>query len=708
MSRLALVSLALLIGAAAVLLKPAWRAESFQPGAPHATRLRFGTVQAPPLAVREQDGKLEGYLGLYLEALERQFDFRADIRFYASVTELIDALDRGDIDVVGPVERHMEVSPKVSLTAPLERLPIVLVADPQARPGHAGLQQLDGARVGVTPDAVVGAYRAKAPQASFVGFEGGLDALHALQSGAVEYVILDLAQARFLLHELGGTQLGIVGQLPFVYEPALAFRTRDLTLSASLTQAMQEISPAQVARIRETWLREDPGTDADSTRIALTLGGGAAVVVMSLAVPHLRRRLTPRRCAESVSKREPPGRSGDSASADAFVRCDRWGLVRFASRDFLSATGYCPDEPIGQPVATLVHEDDGPRLSAGIRARAARANIEPIRCRIRRKDGAYRDASAVLVEDVAASGAVRIQFSDARSVPVDTHQGGDSRFAAATDVQLLVEAGSAEAEAPRSVLPMQATFDAYRRALARGEFTLHYQARVRLASGEVTGYEALIRRTDSESSSSPADLIEMAERSGFGAQLGEWVLRSAASQSAAWRRCGLTVPIAVNLSSSQLWGDGLVGLLDELIAQDPTLGAHLELELAEPLFALHIEDTTRLLKELSRMGLSVQVDRFGVGGAHLHRLGQMPVRALKIDRALVNAAQGSVEARRLVRAAIALSRAMELNAIAVGVETAAQYNFLKSWGCPEAQGFLIARPSPAGEVARTWTARRCT
>jgi EAL domain-containing protein (putative c-di-GMP-specific phosphodiesterase class I) len=312
----------------------------------------------------------------------------------------------------------------------------------------------------------------------------------------------------------------------------------------------------------------------------------------------------------------------------------------------------------------------------------------------------------VLLEDAAAPRAVRIQFSEARTAPVDSRHGGDSRVAAATDVQLLVEAGRAEVEAPRSVLPLQATFDAYRRALSHGEFTLHYQARVRLASGEVTGYEALIRRTDSESSSSPADLIEMAERSGFGAELGEWVLRSAASQSAAWRRCGLTVPIAVNLSSSQLWGDGLVGLLEELTAQDPALGAHLELELAEPLFALHIEDTTRLLKELARMGLSVQVDQFGVGGAHLHRLGQMPVRGLKIDRALVNAAQGSAEARRLVRAAIALSRAMELNVIAVGVETTAQYNFLKSWGCPEAQGFLIARPSPAGEVARTWTARR--
>jgi len=259
--------------------------------------------------------------------------------------------------------------------------------------------------------------------------------------------------------------------------------------------------------------------------------------------------------------------------------------------------------------------------------------------------------------------------------------------------------------APLRVTPIGATFDAYRRALESDEFTLHYQPRVRLADGEVTGYEALLRRVrpaGKDSAQGAAVLVELAEQSAFGSRLGEWILRTAARQSLAWRQSGVSVPIAVNVSASQFGDPALLKLLDELAATDPALPSHLELELSEAALTLHGDGASQTLRELAAMRFAVQIDHFGIAASNLQRLGQGPVRALKIDRSLVLAAPASADAGRIVRASVALAQAMELNVIAVGVETAEQYRFLKSWGCREAQGFLFMPPMAPMQALQVW------
>jgi len=258
------------------------------------------------------------------------------------------------------------------------------------------------------------------------------------------------------------------------------------------------------------------------------------------------------------------------------------------------------------------------------------------------------------------------------------------------------------AEATRRVTPIHATFDAYRRALERDEFTLYYQPRVRLADGEVTGYEALLRRTRAEGSEGAAALVEQAEKSAFGPRLGEWILRTAARQSLAWHESGVTVPIAVNVSTSQFCDPGFLRLLGDLVCIDPALPLHLELELAEAALTLQGDGASQTLRELAAMGFGVQIDQFGTAASNLHRLGQNPVRALKIDRSLVLAAPIDAEAGRIVRASVALAQAMELKVIAVGVETAEQYRFLQSWGCHEAQGFLFMPPMAPAKALEVW------
>lgn len=263
-------------------------------------------------------------------------------------------------------------------------------------------------------------------------------------------------------------------------------------------------------------------------------------------------------------------------------------------------------------------------------------------------------------------------------------------------------AAAPHAEATRRVTPIHATFDAYRRALERDEFTLYYQPRVRLADGEVTGYEALLRRTRAEGSEGAAALVEQAEKSAFGPRLGEWILRTAARQSLAWRESGVTVPIAVNVSTSQFCDPGFLKLLGDLVSIDPALPLHLELELAEAALTLQGDAASQTLRELAAMGFGVQIDQFGTAASNLHRLGQSPVRALKIDRSLVLAAPINAEAGRIVRASVALAQAMELRVIAVGVETAEQYRFLQSWGCHEAQGFLFMPPMAPAKALEVW------
>lgn len=653
MSRLVLLQLVLLVAAAGLLLGPLRKVATPERHQPQVTRVRFGAVEAPPFALRQWQGGLGGYLGQYLGMLEIQSPLRFDVRFYRSEAALRDALERGAIDVAGPIAQTSEDRRNLSLTAPIERIPMVIVATPRAGLGIVEPAHLDGLRVAVAPEEIASTYTTRRPRIRFVGFESDADVLRALHSGDVGFAIFDAPRAKHFMRERGISHLRIAGSFPLGYEPVLATRAEDNALFASLNRAMQAISEHDRTLLRDAWLTEETRPTTGSIGAALTFAGGAAVVGASLAVPFILRRLAHRKLLAKTLSDKSRSRARRSRPGAPAVSRDGW------------------------------------------------------RWRWR-KAGEGVDWNSPPHGQVEATGVVCAHPADVRATSFDSLQDRGARVERPPGVPSPSDSRASGVGTLRRVLPLQATFDSYRQALARGEFTLHYQPRVRLTNGEVTGYEALLRRSGPEMTQSPSAILDRAEQSAFGSQLGEWVLRAAARQSAIWRERGVTVPIAVNLSSSQLYGDQLVVLLEELVREDPVLGTHLELELAEPLFGLHVEDTTRILREVARLGLSVQVDHFGSGGAHLHRLGQMPVRALKIDRSVVSAAPGSAEAAMLVKATIALSRAMELNVIAVGVETAAQYNFLKSWGCPEAQGFLFARPSPPGEVAQTWKGRDAT
>jgi len=233
---------------------------------------------------------------------------------------------------------------------------------------------------------------------------------------------------------------------------------------------------------------------------------------------------------------------------------------------------------------------------------------------------------------------------------------------------------------------------ALRGALQRGEFQVRYQPRVNVASGEVTGFEALLRWQHPEFGLlSPSEFIPVLEDTGIIVEVGEWVLETVCHQLAAWRDRGMDPrPVAVNLSARQFRMAGLDRAIAAIVAEAGIEPGLLELELTESLLMHDPEETVKTLGNLERYGVRLAVDDFGTGYSSLMYLKRFPLDALKIDRAFVSDATNNAEDAAIVRAIIDLGHNLGLKVVAEGVETQAQLDFLRGCGCDEMQGFLFS------------------
>jgi diguanylate cyclase (GGDEF)-like protein/PAS domain S-box-containing protein len=230
------------------------------------------------------------------------------------------------------------------------------------------------------------------------------------------------------------------------------------------------------------------------------------------------------------------------------------------------------------------------------------------------------------------------------------------------------------------------------RALANDEFRLFYQVQQAVATGAVTGYEALIRWSHPQRGFvSPADFIPLAEESGAIIAIGEWVLRTACEEAARWSE---PLRIAVNLSPVQLSDERLIATVRDILIMTGLAPSRLELEITETSI---IEDRTRalhILRQIKALGVSIAIDDFGTGYASLDTLGAFPFDKIKIDRSFLMQADVSPQAHAIVRAILALGRSLDIPVLAEGVETQAQLDLLRAEGCAGAQGYLLGRPQP--------------
>jgi diguanylate cyclase (GGDEF)-like protein/PAS domain S-box-containing protein len=236
-----------------------------------------------------------------------------------------------------------------------------------------------------------------------------------------------------------------------------------------------------------------------------------------------------------------------------------------------------------------------------------------------------------------------------------------------------------------------------RRALARGEFELHYQPIVALATGRVIGVEALCRwRHPQQGLIPPGDFIAVAEETGVIVPLGEWVLEEACARLAAWRReLGVRIAMSVNLSARQFAHSGLVRHIRRTLDAAGLDPRHLKLELTESVLVGGGGAAGAMLQELAALGIELQLDDFGTGYSSLAYLHRFPMSALKIDRSFVTRLEPGNPTAQLVRTIAGMAKGLSLAVTAEGVETPAQLAQIRAIGCDFAQGYLLSPPLDA-------------
>jgi diguanylate cyclase (GGDEF)-like protein/PAS domain S-box-containing protein len=239
-----------------------------------------------------------------------------------------------------------------------------------------------------------------------------------------------------------------------------------------------------------------------------------------------------------------------------------------------------------------------------------------------------------------------------------------------------------------------------RRALERNELVLHYQPRIEIRGGRITGVEALARWQHPEMGLvPPGKFIPLAEETGLIVPIGEWALAAACAQHRAWERDGLGhLRVAVNLSPRQFQQGDLLKSVARVLAQTGCNPKSLEFEITEGVVMRNPESAVTLLQQLKDMGIHISIDDFGTGYSSLAYLKRFPIDSLKIDRSFVMDVPEDSDDVAINVAVIAMAHSLGLKVVAEGVETQEQLDFLRKEGCDEMQGYFFSKPLPVEQV----------
>jgi diguanylate cyclase (GGDEF)-like protein/PAS domain S-box-containing protein len=233
-----------------------------------------------------------------------------------------------------------------------------------------------------------------------------------------------------------------------------------------------------------------------------------------------------------------------------------------------------------------------------------------------------------------------------------------------------------------------------RHALERNELHVQYQPRVDVATGTVTGAEALLRWWNQDLGAvSPAQFIPVAEETGLIIPIGRWVLKTACECSMQWRRQGLpAIVMAVNLSPLQFRDAELLSTIKDVLQETGLPAEHLELEITESMVMGNIEKALATINTIKALGVRFAIDDFGTGYSSLAQLKRLPIDTLKVDRSFIRDVSESPQDQAITEAIIRMGKTLGITVIGEGVETAAQYAFLSGHACDEIQGFYFSEP----------------
>ena len=246
-----------------------------------------------------------------------------------------------------------------------------------------------------------------------------------------------------------------------------------------------------------------------------------------------------------------------------------------------------------------------------------------------------------------------------------------------------------------------------RRALSDGQLHLVYQPKIHAPSGEITGAEALMRWEHPTRGLVGPDLfIPIAERFGLIGAMGNWLIEEACRQAGEWRDQGLQMRVAINLSAHQLRHPDLADRIDMALRRHDIKPQLLTCEITESVAMEDASNAIRMVERLNQLGVNISIDDFGTGYSSLSYLRKLRAGELKIDKSFVLDLETSADARAVVDGIVKLAQALGLKVVAEGVETEAQHQILRSFGCHELQGFLFARPMSAAGALELGDGRR--
>jgi diguanylate cyclase (GGDEF)-like protein/PAS domain S-box-containing protein len=250
-------------------------------------------------------------------------------------------------------------------------------------------------------------------------------------------------------------------------------------------------------------------------------------------------------------------------------------------------------------------------------------------------------------------------------------------------------------------LERMAMENSLRRVLERNELRVHYQAQVSLLTGKIVGMEALVRwEHEIGEMIQPSVFIPLAEQIGVIAPIGEWVLRTACHQAKAWQQEGFApLRVGINVSASQLQDPKFADVVAHIIHESKIDPKWINLEITESVVMEDVKEAVGKFRQLHDVGITLAIDDFGIGYSSLSYLRDFPVDQLKMDRSFVQNLPRQTNDANIARHIIAMAQEVGLSVIAEGVETAEQYEFLKSLGCNEVQGFLMSKPVPPEKFA---------
>lgn len=238
-----------------------------------------------------------------------------------------------------------------------------------------------------------------------------------------------------------------------------------------------------------------------------------------------------------------------------------------------------------------------------------------------------------------------------------------------------------------------------RKALSLNQLSIHYQVQTSVSTGEITGYEALLRWEHPQHGFiPPSDFIPLAEESGLILQLGEWVLRTACAAAASWEPA---CKVAVNLSAVQFAAGDLPKLVMSVLLETGLPPHRLELELTETAILKDRERAFHMLRQIKSYGVSIALDDFGIGYSSIDTLRSFPFSKIKLDRSFIDEAHSNQEALTIIRTVLALGKGLRIPVLAEGVETKEQLSLLELEGCGEAQGYLLGRPASLDQIIAT-------